>query len=47
MPIEPNSLSGTDSAENMRYLGASLRGLETGYLIENFGWNVGFYFWIF
>ena len=31
----------------MGYLGASLTGLGTGYLIENFGWNAGFYFWIF
>lgn len=31
----------------MGYLGASLTDSGTGYLIENFGWNVGFYVWIF
>jgi sugar phosphate permease len=31
----------------MGYAGASLTGLGTGYLIENFGWNAAFYFWIF
>jgi sugar phosphate permease len=31
----------------MGYLGASLTGVGTGYLIEKIGWNAGFYFWIF
>jgi len=31
----------------MRYVGASLTGVGTGYLIEEFGWDAGFYFWIF
>ena len=28
------------------YLGAGLTGAGTGYLVEKFGWNAGFYFWI-
>jgi len=28
------------------YLGATLTGVGTGYLIEKFGWNAAFYFWI-
>jgi len=37
----------TGFIDAMGYLGASLTGAGTGYLIENFGWNAGFYFWIF
>jgi len=39
--------SATGFIDAMGYLGASLTGVGTGYLIENFGWNAGFYFWIF
>ena len=28
------------------YLSASLTGILTGYLVDNSGWNYGFYFWI-
>lgn len=38
--------SGTGFIEAMGYLGASLTGVGTGYVIENFGWNAGLYFWI-
>jgi len=31
----------------MEYLGAGWTGLEAGDLIENFGWDACFYFWIF
>jgi len=31
----------------MGYLGASLTGVGTGYLIEKLGWSAAFYFWIF
>jgi sugar phosphate permease len=37
----------TGFIDAMGYLGASLTGVGTGYLIEKFGWNAGFYFWIF
>jgi len=37
----------TGFVDAMGYAGASLTGLGTGYLIENFGWNAAFYFWIF
>ena len=37
----------TGFIDAMGYLGASLTGLGTGYLIEKFSWNAGFYFWIF
>ena len=36
----------TGFIDAMGYLGASLTGVGTGYLIEKFGWNAGFYFWI-
>ena len=29
------------------YVGASLTGVGTGYLIDNFSWDAAFYFWIF
>lgn len=28
------------------YIGASLTGILTGYLVDNYGWNYAFYFWI-
>ncbi len=28
------------------YIGAALTGIGTGFLIDNFGWNYAFYFWI-
>ncbi len=30
----------------MGYVGASLTGVGTGYLIETFSWNAAFYFWV-
>jgi sugar phosphate permease len=39
--------SATGFIDGMGYVGASLTGVGTGYLIEKFGWNAGFYFWIF
>ena len=50
MPADFGSRKAASSAtgfiDAMGYLGASLTGVGTGYLIENFGWNAGFYFWI-
>ncbi len=37
----------TGFVDAMGYLGASLTGVGTGYLIENFSWNAAFNFWIF
>jgi sugar phosphate permease len=37
----------TGFIDAMGYLGASLTGVGTGYLIEKFSWNAAFYFWIF
>jgi sugar phosphate permease len=37
----------TGFIDAMGYLGASLTGVGTGYLIEKLGWNAAFYFWIF
>jgi len=28
------------------WLGASVTGILTGYFVDNYGWNYGFYFWI-
>jgi sugar phosphate permease len=28
------------------YIGASLTGIGTGFLIDNFGWNYAFYLWV-
>jgi OPA family glycerol-3-phosphate transporter-like MFS transporter len=39
--------SATGFIDGMGYVGASLTGVGTGYLIDNFGWNAGFSFWIF
>ena len=39
--------SATGFIDAMGYLGASLTGAGTGYLIGKFGWNACFYFWIF
>ncbi len=36
----------TGFIDGMGYLGASLTGVGTGYLVDRFGWNAGFYFWI-
>ena len=37
----------TGFIDSMGYLGASLTGFGTGFLVEKFSWNAGFYFWIF
>ena len=37
----------TGFIDAMGYLGASLTGVGTGYLIEKFSWDAGFCFWIF
>jgi len=36
----------TGFIDAMGYLGASVTGWGTGYLIEKFSWDAGFYFWI-
>ena len=50
MPADLGSRKAASSVtgfiDAMGYLGASLTGVGTGYLIEKFGWNAGFYFWI-
>lgn len=37
----------TGFIDAMGYLGASLTGIGTGFLIEKLSWNAAFYFWIF
>lgn len=37
----------TGFIDAMGYLGAFLTGVGTGYLVDKFSWNAGFYFWIF
>jgi len=50
MPADLGSRKAASSVNGfinaMGYLGATLTGVGTGYLIEKFGWNAGFYFWI-
>ena len=36
----------TGFIDAMGYLGASLTGIGTGFLIEKISWNAAFYFWI-
>ncbi|UCG46735.1 MAG: MFS transporter [Phycisphaerales bacterium] len=36
----------TGFIDSMGYLGASLTGVGTGYLVDKYGWDAGFYFWI-
>ena len=37
----------TGFIDAMGYVGASLTGVGTGYLIDSFSWDAAFYFWIF
>jgi len=37
----------TGFIDAMGYVGASLTGVGTGYLIDKFSWNAAFGFWIF
>lgn len=37
----------TGFIDALGYVGASLTGVGTGYLIDNFSWDAAFYFWIF
>jgi len=37
----------TGFIDSMGYLGASLTSIGTGYLVEKFSWDAGFYFWFF
>ncbi|MCF7922974.1 MAG: MFS transporter [Candidatus Marinimicrobia bacterium] len=37
----------TGFIDAMGYAGASLTGVGTGYLIDNYSWDAAFYFWIF
>ena len=51
IPIDLGSRKAASSVtgfiDAMGYLGASLTGVGTGYLVEKYGWGAGFYFWIF
>jgi sugar phosphate permease len=41
-----NTASITGFIDALGYLGASLTGIISGILIDNFGWNYTFYFWV-
>ena len=51
LPVDLGSRKAASSVtgfiDAMGYLGASLTGVGTGYLVDKFGWNAGFYLWIF
>lgn len=38
--------SATGFIDGWGYIGASLTGIGTGYLLDNFGWQAAFYFWV-
>jgi len=50
MPMDFGSRKAAASAtgfiDGWGYIGAALTGVGTGFLIDNFGWNYAFYFWI-
>ena len=50
LPVDLGSRKAASSVtgfiDAMGYLGAFLTGAGTGYLVDKFGWNAGFYFWI-
>jgi len=39
--------SATGFIDGWGYIGATLTGIGTGFLLDNFGWNYAFYFWLF
>lgn len=41
-----NTASITGAIDALGYLGASLTGVVSGWLIESFSWNYAFYFWV-
>lgn len=38
--------SATGFIDGWGYIGAALTGVGTGFLLDNFGWNAAFYFWL-
>jgi len=38
--------SATGFIDSLGYFGASLTGVISGFLIDNYGWNAAFYFWV-
>jgi len=51
LPVDLGSRKAASSVtgfiDAMGYVGASLTGVGTGYLIDNYSWNAAFWFWIF
>ncbi|MFC1746862.1 hypothetical protein ACFLZR_00835 [Candidatus Neomarinimicrobiota bacterium] len=51
MPVDLGSRKAASSVtgfvDAMGYVGASLTGVGTGFLIDRFSWDAAFYFWIF
>ena len=51
IPMDLGNRKATSSVtgfiDSMGYVGASLTGIGTGYLVDNFSWDSAFYFWIF
>jgi len=50
MPMDFGTRKASSSAagfiDSLGYAGASLTGVGTGWLLDNFGWNAAFYFWL-
>ena len=42
-----NTASITGFIDGIGYIGAALTGVFSGWLIDDFGWNYAFYFWVF
>ncbi len=50
MPMDIGTRKASSSAvgfiDSLGYVGASLTGVGTGWLLDNFSWNAAFYFWL-
>jgi len=38
--------SATGFVDGLGYIGAAITGIGSGWLVDNYGWDAAFYFWI-